>query len=231
MAASSYKGAHIRDGMSTQTAGLSREDIRTSYNRMSRWYDILVSSEQKFTEEGLKKLQVIEGETVLEVGFGTGRSLVVLAHSVGETGKVYGIDLSENMVKIALSRVKKERLQYRVVVACGDAAELPFEEDFFDAIFMSFILEIFDSSEIPAVLKECWRVLHHEGRLCVVALSRKETSAVKLYEWIHRKFPKYVNCRPINAEKMLRAADFCIIEVAEKSLWGLPVETVLARKS
>jgi protein-L-isoaspartate O-methyltransferase len=47
-------------------------------------------SEKRFTESGLQKLKVKEGETVLEIGFGTGHALVALARLVGQSGKVYG---------------------------------------------------------------------------------------------------------------------------------------------
>jgi hypothetical protein len=47
-------------------------------------------SEKRFTESGLQKLKVKQGETVLEIGFGTGHALVALARLVGQSGKVYG---------------------------------------------------------------------------------------------------------------------------------------------
>lgn len=101
----------------------------------------------------------------------------------------------------------------------------------FNAIFMSFVLELFNSTEISAVLSECRRVLCENGRLCIVAMSKKEKLIIKLYEWIHRRFPTYIDCRPIFVQEVLKNSNFNIINVTELSMWRLPVEVVIAKKS
>jgi ubiquinone/menaquinone biosynthesis C-methylase UbiE len=62
----------------------TKEQAIASYDRLSRWYDWLsAGSERPLTELGLKKLNVNTGETVLEIGFGTGHALLALAACVG----------------------------------------------------------------------------------------------------------------------------------------------------
>ena len=212
----------------------SKEDARASYDRLSRWYDLIAgSSEWKFVKVGLDLLKAAEGEVVLDIGFGTGKSVLALAGSVGASGLVYGIDLSEEMIKVAADRIEGAGLSERVDLRCGDAVRLSYQDDFFDAAFMSFTLELFDTPEIPVVLGECRRVLKDRGRVAIVSMAKKreQSLAVRLYEWAHLRIPNYVDCRPIYLRESVTGAGFQILETKERQMWGLPVEIVLATKA
>jgi demethylmenaquinone methyltransferase/2-methoxy-6-polyprenyl-1,4-benzoquinol methylase len=211
----------------------SKEEAKASYNRMSKGYDLLTGeSEKKFKDIGLQFLGVRSGETVLEIGFGTGKTLLQLARSVGETGKVYGLDISEGMLEVAGNRLRKEGLSGRVELKCGDATALAFPDQSFEAVFLCFTLELFDTPEIPIVLQECYRVLRPNGRICVVAMSKKgkPNLMTRLYDWSHDKLPNYVDCRPIYAQESMEAAGLKTEEALVLLMWGLPVEMVLAKK-
>ena len=200
---------------------------------MSRWYDLLAGGyERRYRDAGVRKLGPQEGAAILEIGFGTGHSILALGNAVGETGKVYGIDISEGMFEITRARVQEAGIADRVELKCGDAVRLPFETDSFDGIFISFALELFDTPEIPVVLSECWRVLRRGGRLCVVAMTKKgkPNAATRLYEWLHEKLPQYVDCRPIFAQDSMETAGFHTVDVTAVSLLGLRGEIVLAEK-
>ncbi|MCP4426273.1 MAG: 2-heptaprenyl-1,4-naphthoquinone methyltransferase, partial [Chloroflexi bacterium] len=69
------------------------------------------------------------------------------------------------------------------------------------------------------------------GRIVIVALIKKPGTAVRLYEWFHKKMPSAVDCRPIYAQSDLAAARFIIEDVSDLSMLGLPVEIILARKN
>jgi demethylmenaquinone methyltransferase/2-methoxy-6-polyprenyl-1,4-benzoquinol methylase len=210
----------------------SKEEAKQFYDRVSRVYDYSIGTfERKYAETALRFLSIEEGETVLEIGFGSGRCLKRIAESVGKTGKVYGIDISSGMLEATTRRLEKAGVMDSVELCCGDAARLPYQDNTFDAVFMSYTLELFDTPEVPKVLKEVKRVLKESGRLGVVSLSREneESKALRLYEWVHQKWPKYVDCRPIYLEQSLRDAGYKIRRKEKlKLLRLLPLEIVVA---
>ena len=210
----------------------TKETARASYDRLSRWYDLLAgTSEWKFVKVGLDLIEAKKGESILEIGYGTGKAVLALAGAVGDGGRVYGIDLSGGMHRIASQRVRAAGLADWVELSCGDGVVLPYEDQRFDAIFTSFTLELFDTPEIPLVLQECKRVLRRDGRLVVVSMAKKDVTgfAVRLYEWAHEKIPNYVDCRPIFVSGSISDAGFDIVECIEMKMWGLPVDAVLGK--
>lgn len=212
----------------------SRDAARESYNRLSRWYDVLAgSTEKKYRDRGLEKLCAQPGERILEIGFGTGHCLAALAKAVGPEGQMTGVDISDGMAAITRKRLQQYGLSDRVDLHCGDASHLDFlEADSQDGIFMSFTLELFDTPDIPHVLRECRRVLKPGGRLAVVCMTKMDPPgmAVRLYEWFHDHVPEYADCRPIFAQQSIRQSRFTIEDIHVSSMWGLPVEIILARK-
>ncbi len=121
----------------------TKEEAKRLYDRISRFYDFFtVAFERKYAEMALERLSVKEGETVLEIGFGSGHCLRQIAQSVGKSGKAYGIDISSGMLAVAKRRLERAQLMDRVELYCGDAASLPYDDNTFDAIFVSFTLEL-----------------------------------------------------------------------------------------
>jgi len=204
------------------------------YDRISPVYDYLTRAfERKPAEMALGRLSLEEGETVLEIGFGSGHCLQRIAESIGKTGKAHGIDISRGMLAVTKRRLDKAGVADRVQLYRGDAANLPYGDNTFDAAFMSSTLELFDTGEIPRVLEEVKRVLKLGGRLGVASMSKAngESALLRLYEWTHKKWPKYVDCRPIYVEQSIRDAGYEIRTKERVKLFGLPGEIVVAVKA
>lgn len=210
----------------------TKRETRAFYNALAGVYDALATrTEAPVRQEGLDMLGVSRGERVLEIGFGTGRTLARVADAVGLEGHVYGVDLSDEMVRLTRELLRTHDLFASVGLTCADAERLPLASACVDAIFMSFVLELFDTPAIPVVLRECRRALRANGRIVVVAVSKQERAGLVLraFEWTHRHFPNLVDCRPIYARAALETAGFRIERTVQRNMW-VPVEIVLARR-
>jgi ubiquinone/menaquinone biosynthesis C-methylase UbiE len=209
----------------------SHGEAKAAYDSMSRWYGLVTRFEARHREAGLRALGLHSGEKVLEIGCGTGDAIVPLAAAAGPEGMACGTDISRDMLMVAAGRAARAGLPYPPRFVACDGASLPFRDRSFDAIFMSFVLELFDTPEIPVVLGECRRVLRPGGRLCVVAMSKEggSTLAKGIYERMHTLFPNAVDCRPIYARAALERAGFSIAGAERESIYGLPMEIVAGR--
>jgi demethylmenaquinone methyltransferase/2-methoxy-6-polyprenyl-1,4-benzoquinol methylase len=176
----------------------SMESARANYDRLSHWCDLITWSETESIQTGIRMLDVDPGEYILEIGSGIGRALLSLADSGGKTCKVVGVDLSHRMNQVAKRKVNKYSLGNRIKLITGHGTAIPCTPGLFDAIFMSFTLEVFDTPDIPLILQECRSTLQKNGIITVVSLSNRNKSklAVKLYNWLHTKFPVFIDCRP-----------------------------------
>ena len=169
----------------------TKDQTRAFYNKISRVYDLLADrSEAPVRRAGLELLKARAGEKVLELGCGTGHSLVRLAKAVGPKGQVFGLDLSDKMLKLAKANLAEAGMAER--------ARMPYADGSLDAVFMSFTLELFDTPEMPEVLRECKRVLRPDGRIVVVGMSTQgEPEPLSgVFEWAHHRFPYFLDCRP-----------------------------------
>src|SRR5213079_1689931 len=117
------------------------------------------------TRQRLRRLlEPRPGERVLEIGPGTGYYTLDLAQWVGHEGSIEVFDLQQEMLDHTIRRAR-ERGLWNVNPTQGDAQDLPYEDDSFDAAILITVL-----GEIPdqdAALREVARVLRPGGRLVV----------------------------------------------------------------
>ena len=93
----------------------TKAQAKESYDKISRFYDYFAGVfEKKYRNMALESLDVKRGETVLEIGFGTGHCLKQMVESVGEEGRVYGIDISSGMLEVSKRRLEEAGLLNRV---------------------------------------------------------------------------------------------------------------------
>ena len=108
-------------------------------------------------DKSAEAASVKPGDSVLDVGCGTGVLSREVADRAGSDGRVFGLDVNEDM--LALTR----RICPDIDWHQGDAGELPFDDTSFEAVVSQFAL-MFVPDQMAA-LQEMWRVLASGGRL------------------------------------------------------------------
>lgn len=108
-------------------------------------------------------LQAQPGQRILELGFGTGQTLVDLqAHCPGL--ELFGVEKSPLMLAAARRRLRFCRFRQITVSLYRD--QLPFPDGFFDAVYAESVLAIVPDDNLPALFAELHRVIRPGGRLC-----------------------------------------------------------------
>jgi len=114
--------------------------------------------------EIVRRMGLQPGQTVLEVGAGTGYVAKAAAEAVGAEGKVYALDVEPQMIERLRQRKLTENLG-NVEPKLGDAAKLDFGDDAFDAVY--FVTALGELPDKRAALWEAYRVLKPGGTLWV----------------------------------------------------------------
>lgn len=217
-------------------APISPEKAREIYDFFSKFYDLIAQSHSESIRRALDKAEIKEGLTVLEVGFGTGQTLVELAKRVGDAGKVYGIDISPNMLEKARKRISKYGFSGRIDIRPGDARKLPYSDGMFDLVFSSYMFDLIDTPEIQTILLEIKRVLKPRGKLVLVNLTKGEDCysmlVTKVWESVYKCCSSILGgCRPVLLKPHVEKLGFKNVE-RDFMLAGniMPSEIILAQK-
>jgi len=105
-----------------------------------------------------------EGEVVLDLGSGAGFDAFLASPKVGKSGKVIGVDMTDEMLEKARENAEKGSFT-NVEFKKGDIEELPIEDNSIDAIISNCVINLAPNKE--KVFKEAYRVLKTGGRLMV----------------------------------------------------------------
>ena len=103
------------------------------------------------------------GETVLDIGCGTGTDLLLAAKRTGSTGRVIGVDMTPSMIERAKRAAIKAAVWEIVEIRRGTAEELPVESASIDVVISNGALNL--SSDKTRAFDEIYRVLKPAGRL------------------------------------------------------------------
>ncbi|MEJ2705834.1 MAG: methyltransferase domain-containing protein [Sedimentisphaerales bacterium] len=143
------------------------EKMVSSYDSYMRI--ITLGRERALRKTTVRLAQVKPGDCILEVGCATGTLTLEAKRQAGPSGKVFGIDIIPGMIE--LSQRKAEQLKEDVSFQLGSIDDIPFPENYFDAVICSFMIFHMSETTRRKGIAEIHRVLKPQGRLLVLDLA------------------------------------------------------------
>jgi len=172
---------------------------------------------------GLKK-----GEVVLDLGSGAGIDVFLASKRVGNTGRVIGVDMTEEMIKKA-EKVAIERNYKNVEFRLGEIESLPIEDELIDVVISNCVINLCPNKN--KAFREIFRVLKQNGRLMVSDLVTKGD----LPQEVRKSFDAWAGCiggalQKNNYLRIIRDVGFSGVKIVSEVPYTIEVSEELKGK-
>ena len=173
-------------------------------------YDLLVwllthGRSRAFRERLVNLAHLASGESVLDVGCGTGSLAIAAKRRVGTDGKVYAIDASPEMIARATAKAAKAEIDVSFKNAVAEA--LPFPDAQFDVVLSTLMLHHLPHKVRQQCVREIRRVLEPQGRVLVVDFAHAQSRSGLLGH-----FHRHGHVDPHDVVALLEEARFRCVE-------------------
>ena len=167
---------------------LEEGQVRAMFDRIAGLYDLMNSVmtaglHHEWRRRAADLANLAPGDRALDVATGTGDLAVELASRVGEAGEVVAVDFSEEMLTRARAKAPGVRFEW------GNALELAFEDDSFDAATVGFGARNF--SDLERGIAEMARVVRPGGRVVILEITTPTRGVLATFFklWFDRVVP------------------------------------------
>ena len=142
------------------------------FDNISPKYDLLnrvlsMGIDIQWRKDVIKMVKASNPQTILDIATGTGDLAIMMAKNTN--AKITGLDLSAGMLDVGRKKVKEAGLDSRIEMVQGDSENLPFQDNSFDCITVSFGVRNFENLEKG--LAEINRVLKPGGTFVILEFS------------------------------------------------------------
>jgi len=157
-----------------------KQQVEQMFDNISPKYDLLNrilsgGIDIKWRKDVIKMVQAAKPQTILDIATGTGDLAIMMAKNTD--AQITGLDLSAGMLEVGRKKVETEGLTNRVKMIQGDSENLPFEDNTFDCITVSFGVRNFENLEKG--LAEIRRILKPGGTFIILEFSYPTTFPMK----------------------------------------------------
>lgn len=162
--------------------------VPPSYDLINRIFTLRL--DEKWREKAAHECLAGNPEKILDLCTGTGDLAIRLAKMSREGNEITAYDYSRPMLELAHDKAKKAGKE-TIRFIQGDAADMPFEDGYFDSIGIAFAFRnlTFRNHDTPRFLKEIHRILKPGGRFVIIESSQPEKAWLRgLFRFYTRFF-------------------------------------------
>jgi demethylmenaquinone methyltransferase / 2-methoxy-6-polyprenyl-1,4-benzoquinol methylase len=157
-----------------------KEQVAQMFDTISGNYDqlnrvISFGVDIKWRKKVLKLVATSNPKTILDIATGTGDLAILMAQTNAE--KIIGLDISAGMLEVGRTKIAKKNLDKKIEMVLADSENMPFEDNYFDAITVAFGVRNFENLEKG--LAEILRVLKPNGVFVILETSVPEKTPYK----------------------------------------------------
>lgn len=166
-----------------------KEEVAEMFNNISGKYDFLnhflsVGIDRIWRKKAVNQLRAIQPKKMLDIATGTGDFALELLKLKPEL--IVGIDISEGMLNVGKQKMIKKGVDKIVKLQLGDSEKIEFEDEYFDAVTVSFGVRNFEN--LSNGLSEMLRVTRKGGKIVILEFSKPKKFPVKQYYAFHSKY-------------------------------------------